>query len=122
MRLALEIGEFAYTDKRVEFKEWGDLKPNTPFGTLPVLTLADGTSIGNQRAAARFIGQACGLYPGGLAGAKIDDIYDACDDLIPSVNSAGKGLPEAEKLKARYDFVESGAAATALAKIDPYIA
>eukprot|EP00343_Euplotes_focardii_P006903 CAMPEP_0205818968 /NCGR_PEP_ID=MMETSP0206-20130828/1106_1 /ASSEMBLY_ACC=CAM_ASM_000279 /TAXON_ID=36767 /ORGANISM="Euplotes focardii, Strain TN1" /LENGTH=69 /DNA_ID=CAMNT_0053111915 /DNA_START=24 /DNA_END=229 /DNA_ORIENTATION=+ len=43
LRLALSAAKISFTDERIEFKDWPALKPSTPWGSLPVLTLADGT-------------------------------------------------------------------------------
>ena len=47
---------------------WGILKPNTPWGTLPTLTLPGGKTIGQQRSILRFLAkqtsyQGKSLYP-----------------------------------------------------------
>ena len=44
-------------------KEWGALKPQTPWGQMPVLTMADGTQYGQARSILRFIGKFSNLYP-----------------------------------------------------------
>lgn len=40
--------------------EWTALKPNTPFGTLPVL-LVEGRYLGESYAIGRYLGRTCGL-------------------------------------------------------------
>ena len=54
----------------------------TPFGKMPVLLLADGTQIGQQRAILRFLGKSTGLYPqDALSAAMVDGVMDATDDV-----------------------------------------
>ena len=36
---------------------WGELKPQTPWGTLPTLLLPSGEIIGQQRAILRYLGK-----------------------------------------------------------------
>ena len=63
IRLALAIAGIAFTDERIPFPEWPKLKPNTPFGSLPLLTLSTGESFSQQRAILRAVGTETGLYP-----------------------------------------------------------
>jgi glutathione S-transferase len=124
IRLALSIGKISFTDEHVTFSEWGKLKPNTPWGSLPLLTLKDGTVITQQRAILRFVGKETGLYPTGdhVKAAQIDAIMDATEDLFSTTNNAGKGLEQAEMEKAREAaFKEGGAVYNILKKIDGVI-
>ena len=36
-RLLLELGDFDWEDKRISFSEWGDIKPTTKWGQVPLL-------------------------------------------------------------------------------------
>ena len=49
-----------YEDKRIEFKDWPELKSNTPFGVLPVLEI-DGKQLGGSIVIARYLGEEFGL-------------------------------------------------------------
>ncbi|XP_013390342.1 uncharacterized protein LOC106158790 [Lingula anatina] len=53
-RLIFAEAGVAYTDKRVEFAEWGELKPNTPWGSLPYLEV-NGQPIGQSLAVAEYL-------------------------------------------------------------------
>lgn len=46
VRLALVMTGTEFEDKRINFDEWGALKPTTPYGQLPLMTVtsADGTT------------------------------------------------------------------------------
>lgn len=37
VRLALHVGGVEFEDKRLSREEWGQLKPNTKFGQVPVI-------------------------------------------------------------------------------------
>ena len=41
VRLALALAGKEYEDDRVKFPDWKDLKPKTPYGQLPVMTIDD---------------------------------------------------------------------------------
>jgi|EP00979_Chaetoceros_neogracilis_P006552 glutathione S-transferase len=123
-RIALSIGNVKFTDDRIQFPQWKELKPTTPWGSLPVLTLSDGTEIAQQRAILRLIGKATGLYPTDvIAAAKVDSIMDAVEDIGGKTNAEGQGLPQAEKEAARKAACteEGGATYEILKKIDSVI-
>ncbi|KAJ1630643.1 glutathione S-transferase family member gst-9, partial [Pavlovales sp. CCMP2436] len=42
VRLALVFAGVKFEDERIEYGDWAGLKPQTPWFTLPVLTLPDG--------------------------------------------------------------------------------
>jgi len=86
IRLAYHMGGIDFVDKRVSFSEWPDLKHTTPWGQLPVLALADGTEIGQNRAILRLVGKQTGLYPmDDFEAAKVDSVLDACDEVFDIV-------------------------------------
>jgi glutathione S-transferase len=64
-RLALALSETEYEDVRVQFSEWKDLKPKTPYGQLPLLTIGDGPVKTQSDAMLRWVGSECSetLYP-----------------------------------------------------------
>lgn len=39
IRLALHLGKIPFEDQRISHQEWQDLKPQTPFGQMPVLEI-----------------------------------------------------------------------------------
>lgn len=124
-RLALTIGGIQYEDRRVPFTEWSTVKPTTPWGSLPVLELKDGSRVAQQRAILRFVGAETGLYPSGntFACAKIDELMDAAEDLAGKTTGIGQGLPENEKLAARTAACEAGGVIHGLLlRIDQFIA
>ena len=125
-RLALTIGGISFEDKRIEFSEWPATKPTTPWGSLPVLTLQDGTTqIAQQRAILRFVGKETGLYPNddNLNAAKMDELLDACEDIGSKTNAAGQGLSQVDKEAARKKSCEEGGTTyNILKKVDTFIA
>lgn len=101
-RLALTLANVPFTDNRISFSDWKDLKPTTPWGSLPTLKLSDGTVIAQQRAILRLIGKETGLYPSDVvAAAKVDSIMDGTEDLFAKTTEVGKNLPQKEKEEAR---------------------
>jgi len=128
-RLALSIGNIKFIDERVQFpqgqfSQWKEIKSSTPWGSLPILTLSDGTVIAQQRAILRLIGKETGLYPNdAIAAAKVDELMDACEDIILKTNYVGAGLPKDEKEAARAAAcTEGGTPHGILKKVDSFIA
>ena len=125
-RLALTIGQIPFVDQRVPYRDWPELKATTPWGSVPILTLADGTTtIAQQRAILRLVGKETQLYPSTdvLAAAKVDELMDAVEDIGSKVGAIGQGLEQKEKEAARKAAVEEGGPIHAFLKnVDSFIA
>lgn len=123
VRLALAIGGVDFEDARVPFQAWGKVKPTTPWGTVPVLELADGSQLAQARSILRFVGTATGLYPSEPRLAqRVDELLDALEDLDAAITGAGRGLPKGELEAARLAAVsEGGAVYGLLAKLDAFV-
>ena len=86
-RLLLAYGGIKYEDCRLtpafqDPKEWSELKPKTPYGSLPLLEW-DGTVIAQSMAVARFIAREVGLAGRcNMESAQIDEIIDAINDMV----------------------------------------
>ena len=81
----MKIGKIKFTDEFVPFGKWGELKQDksTVFGSLPTMTLSDGTDLAQARAILRLVGKETGLYPKDSFAAAICDVaIDAADDLM----------------------------------------
>jgi len=109
-----------FIDHRVQFKDWGAMKGTTPFGSLPVLELADGTKLSQQRSVLRFAGKELNLFPtDNLACCQVDMLMDALDDIAAKTNATGQGLEQSEKNAKRAACVaEGGSVFGILQKID----
>lgn len=94
MRILLAHAGVEYTDKRLERKEWGNMKQNMPNKKVPVLELDDGmqkTKLGQSGSILRFLGKKHGYYPEDpLAAHKCDYLIDCYNDKFIGValNSA----------------------------------
>lgn len=123
IRLALAIGGVEFEDERIPFPAWGKVKHTTPWGTVPVLELADGSRLAQARSVLRFVGKHTGLYPGDpLVAQRVDELMDALEDLGEAITSVGQGLPKVEQEAARLAAVSDGGAVHAfLAKIETFI-
>ena len=108
-RLLLAYGGVEYEDHRLKDGEWAGLKPQTPYGSVPVLEW-DGCTVAQSVSIARFIAKEVGL--GGrtnLEAAQADEIVDAINDLLEGVvNTHFKGSDEAAKKKFLSETLPNG--------------
>ena len=59
-RLALTVAGVEFEDHRVPREGWATLKPNTPLGALPVLTLSAGAHhLAHSTAILTYVGRTC---------------------------------------------------------------
>ena len=123
-RLALAIGNIPFEDHRIEFADWKEWKPKTPWGSLPSITLKDGTEIAQQRAILRMVGKEAGLYPTDIvASALVDSVMDAAEDFFPKTTAIGAGTEKAEKEAARAKECQPGGIVYGMMeKVDGFIA
>lgn len=89
-RLILAAGGIQYEDNRIglPFDEaWKELKPNTPFGSVPILEY-DGEVLAQSVTIARFLAKKAGLAGRNeLEMAKTDMIVDHTIDLLNNSKS-----------------------------------
>jgi len=60
-RYILAYGGVEYDDNRIKGPEWGPLKPKSPLGSLPILTLEDGSEYSQSSAMARYFANKVGI-------------------------------------------------------------
>jgi glutathione S-transferase len=114
LRIALfkAFGKDGWVDEHVEFKDWKDLKPATPLGSLPTLTLPSGIVMTQCDALTRWAGAQGGLYPpsGAGAGGTSDDalvVDEAMSTAFGALdNTPGRGLILEEKKQAREKYAK----------------
>jgi glutathione S-transferase len=86
-RLALHVAGVPFEDERLAGKQWGDLKASTPYGALPVLTVAGKGQLAQSNAILTFIGRGHGLHPSDAwEAARHEAILAACEELRHRVN------------------------------------
>ncbi|XP_071943953.1 hematopoietic prostaglandin D synthase-like [Antedon mediterranea] len=84
IRYMLAAAGVDYEDKRVTQEEWPALKPDQPFGQLPVLTVTsngDTQQIPQVRAIYRYLARTYGLYGNGICEqTQIDVALEVCEE------------------------------------------
>ena len=89
--LALEVGGVDYQAEVVQFADWGGMKASgvCPFGYLPLLTLADGTTVNETNAVLMTVGQLAGLNGEGASEFGVSSML-ACKSAEVFTEFAGK--------------------------------
>jgi prostaglandin-H2 D-isomerase / glutathione transferase len=82
IRIALHAAGIDFEDHRMSFPEFGEMRENTPFNSVPVLQI-DGADISQSNSLTRYVGKLGGLYPTDpLQALYCDEVADAIEDLI----------------------------------------
>merc|ERR1711936_980551 len=82
LRLILAKGGKKYEDVRITFDQWPELKPQTPFGGLPMLEF-NGKKFGQGLALALYLARENGLYgANNLENLMIDQILMCREDIL----------------------------------------
>ena len=105
-RLVFALAGVEYEDKRVTWDEWQELKPNTPFGFLPVLEV-DGKMLGGSLEIARYLAEEFGLAgSNALENAETAGVCSCVDDLLELVLDTEFGKSEAIKAELKKSVPE----------------
>lgn len=113
LRIAMfkAFGKDGWVDERIQFSDWKNMKPNTPLGSLPILTF-NGHTLTQCDALTRWAGKQAGLYPSdAMAAFWVDEAMTTAFEALN--NTPGRGLTTEEKKKAREAYAE-GFLSTAL--------
>ena len=105
IRLVFAQAGVQYEDKRIAKEEWGALKPNTPFGYLPILEV-DGKVLSGSTPIVRFVAERHGLAGANdVENAEIAGIADCLMDVVREFMKVMFEKDEARKaeLQKRFD-------------------
>jgi len=104
-RLALSMGGIPFEDDRVSPSDWERRKPNTPFGTLPVLEV-DGQTLAQSNALNRYVGKLTDLYPtDAWQAALCDEAMEAVEDISTKLATT-MFLPDEDKKVQRKALID----------------
>ena len=107
-RLALFVAGVDFTDNRLQRSDWAALKPNTPFGSLPVFELEGKPPVSQSNAILGHIGRRYGLLPkDDWEALRLESLLDAAEELRMTI-SATFGIADAEELKRRRTELAEG--------------
>lgn len=120
-RIALFIGGIEFEDRRVPFSEWPRVKPETPFGGIPVLEV-DGETVTQSNGINRYVGKLAGLYPEDpWQAALCDEAMDVVEDIAHPVIATFSITDDAEK-KARREALADGLISFYLSRLEKRLA
>jgi len=96
-KLCCALGGIAFDEDSFDGNEWKKRKLQTMWGSAPYATLEDGTVIGQSRALSRYFAKRAGLYPTcPVLAAKVDSVYDFCEDILKSTSKNEESLRKAD--------------------------
>lgn len=105
-RLAFHLAGVDFEDVRVKRADWPALKPNTPFGSVPVLELPGKPPLAQSNAILTLIGKKHGLHPkDDFEAARHEAMMAHVEDLRARISPSLWLTDEAEKKKAREALV-----------------
>jgi glutathione S-transferase len=106
-RLALFVAGVDFVDNRISYDAWPALKPNTPFGALPVLELEGKPRVSQSNAILGWVGRKYGLLPSDdWEALRLDSLLCAAEELRTTIGRTfGIGDPE-ELKRRRQELVE----------------
>ena len=86
-----------YEDNRITKEQWQELKPSTPFGTLPIIE-EDGKQLSGSMVCARYLAEKFGLAgANAFENAEIASIVDAIGDILQELAKVYLEKDEAKK-------------------------
>ena len=81
IRIAFHTAGINFEDNRISFPEFGEMRSNTRFNSVPVLEI-DGAQVTQSNALSRYVGKMAGLYPADdLQALYCDEVLDALEDI-----------------------------------------
>ena len=102
-RMCLWKAGVKHEDCKIEFKDWPALKPTTEFGSMPFVTLEDGTQIGQSIPMQNYVAARCNLMPTDpskrYCGEKCFEFIwgDIASQILPMLGVKGDDLKAAQK-------------------------
>lgn len=105
-RLALHLAGVPFDDVRVDRAAWATMKPDTPWGSLPLLKVAGRGTLAQSNAILGWIGRSYGLFPSDAwEAARHDGILAACEELRARFSPALWETDPEKRRALREDFV-----------------
>lgn len=105
IRIAFHAAGIEFEDKRISFPEFGEMRGDTRFNSVPVLDI-DGAEVSQSNAINRYVGKMAGLYPDDdLQALYCDEAMGAIEDLSHYVVRTF-GLEGDELKQARMQLVD----------------
>lgn len=105
-RLALHVAGVEFVDKRVARAQWPALKPQTPYGSVPVLHAEGKPDLAQSNAILTYVGRSYGLHPRDNWTAAVHEaILESVEELRAALAPSGRVADPVEKQRLREEFV-----------------
>ncbi len=128
IRIAFRMAGVAFDDNRLSFEEFEKLKPELPFGSLPILEVKNRGVITQTNAILRLIGRQHGFHPEErFAAARHDEVMDTVEDfrhkIFATMRIEDPALKKAARQALAADYIPKwGAGVEGLIKTGPFLA
>ncbi|MDE2219186.1 MAG: glutathione S-transferase family protein [Gammaproteobacteria bacterium] len=104
-RLALHVAGIDFFDERIKSADWPALKPNSPYGSMPFLTMPGRPALAHSNAILVYIGRGHGLHPqDAFEAARHEGMMQHVEDLRARVSPTIR-MADAEKKARREELV-----------------
>lgn len=104
-RMALFLAGVPFEDHRIKSEEWKQLKSQTPFEALPVLSREGKPTLAQSNAILSYIGREFGLHPSDPWDAALHEaVMEAVEELRTALDPSSRIKDEAEKKRAREEL------------------
>jgi glutathione S-transferase len=101
-RLAFHLAGVDFEDERIKRDAWQALKPTTPFGSMPILSLPGKPPLAQSNAILVFVGRGHGLHPkDDFEAARHEAVMAHVEDLRAQISPTLRMNDEAQKKAAR---------------------
>jgi glutathione S-transferase len=88
-----------FEDCRIKREQWTELKPTTPFGSMPVLEMDGKPAVSQSNAILSYVGHEHGLLPkDAWETMRLVSLLEACEDVRHAVTKTF-GIKDADELK-----------------------
>lgn len=122
IRIVCVLGTLDFVDKRPTFAEWGQMKANSKWGQLPMMTTPEGKEMAQTKSMLRYLGKIVSvdgkkLYPSDpIVAFDVDEIIDSFEDFRMLFVPSMKMKTEDEKKEARAAIMAPGGPGDVLLK------
>ncbi|HEY6728559.1 MAG TPA: glutathione S-transferase family protein [Polyangiaceae bacterium] len=107
-RLAFAVAGVDFEDNRIAFDAWASLKPNTPFGALPILELEGKPAVSQANAILGYIARKYELLPSDEWEAlRVLSLLEAAEELRHTISKTF-GIKDAAELERRRTELAQG--------------
>jgi len=106
--LAFVVAGVEFEDNRIASSAWPSLKPNTPFGALPILEVEGKPAVSQANAILAYIGRKYELLPRDeWEGLRLQSLMEAAEELRHTISKTF-GIKDADELKRRRTELAEG--------------